>query len=215
MKINYKEIWKTSNLISLSRVLLIIPTAYFLSHINEIESYRVIVILFFVGAYITDLLDGFVARKFNQITEFGKVIDPLADKIFVIMIVLQLFWMEEIPAYYFWIIILRDIIIFTGGIFVSKIIGKVLPSNLLGKLAVASIAAFLLAVVVGAEKVEWLYNFLLYFSIFMSFASVLGYGIRAYENIKWVRENSWFKLTFPKEVVKYLLISVNEFEDFN
>ncbi len=190
MKINYKEIMGASNLISVSRMLLVIPTAYFLSQINEVESYRIIVILFFVGAYITDLLDGFVARKLNQITEMGKIIDPLADKIFVMMIVFQLFWMDEIPAYYFWIIILRDIIIFVGGIYVSKIIGKVLPSNLLGKITVASIAAFLVGIVGGASQIEWLYNYLLYQSIFLSFASVLGYGIRAYENIKWVKENN-------------------------
>ncbi len=189
MKINYKEILGASNLISISRMLLVIPTAYFLSQINEVESYRLIVILFFVGAYITDLLDGFVARKLNQITEMGKIIDPLADKIFVMMIVFQLFWMEEIPTYYFWIIILRDIIIFTGGIYVSKIIGKVLPSNLLGKITVASIAAFLVGIVGGASQIEWLYNYLLYQSIILSFASVLGYGVRAYENIKWVKEN--------------------------
>ncbi len=190
MKINYKEIMGASNLISVSRMLLVIPTAYFLSQINKVESYRIIVILFFVGAYITDLLDGFVARKLNQITEMGKIIDPLADKIFVMMIVFQLFWMGEIPAYYFWIIILRDIIIFTGGIYVSKVIGKVLPSNLLGKITVASIAAFLVGTVGGASQVEWLYNYLLYQSIFLSFASVLGYGVRAYENIKWVKENN-------------------------
>ncbi len=189
MKINYKEILGASNLISISRMLLVIPTAYFLSQINEVESYRLIVILFFVGAYITDLLDGFIARKLNQITEMGKIIDPLADKIFVMMIVFQLFWMEEIPTYYFWIIILRDIIIFTGGIYVSKIIGKVLPSNLLGKITVASIAAFLVGIVGGASQIEWLYNYLLYQSIILSFASVLGYGVRAYENIKWVKEN--------------------------
>jgi len=171
------------------RVLLVMPTAYFLSGINEVEYYRIIVVLFFVGAYLTDLLDGFLARKLNQITEFGKIIDPLADKIFVIMIVFQLFWMKEIPEYYFWIIILRDVIIFTGGIFVSKIIGKVLPSNLLGKITVASIAAFLLAVVCGVQKIEWLYGILLNLSIFLSFASVIGYGIRAYENIKWIKEN--------------------------
>jgi len=189
MKINYKEIFGASNLISVSRMLLVFPTAYFLSQINEVESYRIVVILFFVAAYITDLLDGFVARKLNQITEFGKIIDPLADKVFVMMIVFQLFWMEEIPAYFFWIIILRDIIIFIGGIYVSKIIGKVLPSNLLGKITVASIAAFLVAIVAGAEQIEWLYNYLLYQSIVLSFASVLGYGVRAYENIKWVKEN--------------------------
>ncbi len=189
MKVNYKEIYGLSNLISILRMLLVFPTAYFLSQINEVEHYRIIVILFFVGAYLTDLLDGFVARKLNQITEFGKIIDPLADKVFVTMIVLQLFWMDEIPQYYFWIIVMRDVIIFTGGIFVSKIIGKVLPSNLLGKITVASIAAFLLGVVGGAKEIVWLYNTLLYISIFLSFASVAGYGIRAYENIKWVKEN--------------------------
>ena len=189
MKLNYKELLKTSNLISISRILLVLPTAYFLSKINENDSYRIIVILFFLGAYITDLLDGFIARKFNQITEFGKIIDPLADKIFVIIIILQLFWMEEIPAYYFWIIILRDVIIFLGGIYVSNKIGKVLPSNLLGKITVASIASFLLIVVGVGEKISWLYNMFFYSSILLSFASVFGYGIRAIENIKWVEEN--------------------------
>jgi len=189
MKYKFNEIATISNFISLLRMLLVFPTAYFLSKINEVDSYRIVVILFFVGAFITDLLDGFIARKMNQITEVGKIIDPLADKIFVIMIVLQLFWMNEIPAIYFWIIILRDIIIFTGGIFVSRIIGKVLPSNLLGKITVASIAAYLLAVVGGAQNITWLYNTLFYLSIFLSFASVIGYGVRAYENIKWVKEN--------------------------
>ena len=189
MKYKFNEIATISNFISLLRMLLVFPTAYFLSKINEVDSYRIVVILFFVGAFITDLLDGFIARKMNQITEVGKIIDPLADKVFVIMIVLQLFWMNEIPAIYFWIIILRDVIIFTGGIFVSRIIGKVLPSNLLGKITVASIAAYLLAVVGGAQNITWLYNTLFYLSIFLSFASVIGYGVRAYENIKWVKEN--------------------------
>ncbi len=189
MKLNYTELLKTSNLISILRILLVFPTAYYLSKINENDSYRMIVILFFVGAYITDLLDGFIARKFNQITEFGKIIDPLADKVFVTMIVLQLFWMDEIPTYYFWIIILRDVIIFLGGIYVSNVIGKVLPSNLLGKITVASIASFLLVVVGRGHEISWLYNMFLYISIFLSFASVLGYGVRAYENIKWIKEN--------------------------
>ena len=189
MKLNYTELLKTSNLISILRILLVFPTAYYLSKINENDSYRIIVILFFVGAYISDLLDGFIARKFNQITEFGKIIDPLADKVFVTMIVLELFWMDEIPTYYFWIIILRDVIIFLGGIYVSNVIGKVLPSNLLGKITVASIASFLLVVVGGGHEISWLYNMFLYISIFLSFASVLGYGVRAYENIKWIKEN--------------------------
>jgi CDP-diacylglycerol--glycerol-3-phosphate 3-phosphatidyltransferase len=190
MKINIKEIFGISNLISILRMLLVIPTIYFLGKINEDGSYRIIVILLFLGAYLTDLLDGFLARKLNQITETGKIIDPLADKIFVVLIVLKLFWMGEIPVYYFWIVILRDVIIFTGGIYVSNVIGKVLPSNLLGKITVSTIAAFLLGVVGGARSIPWLYDTLLYISIIFSFASVIGYGIRGYENIKWVKENN-------------------------
>jgi CDP-diacylglycerol--glycerol-3-phosphate 3-phosphatidyltransferase len=189
MKLNYKELLKTSNLISIFRILLVFPAAYFLSKINESDSYRIIVLLFFLGAFVSDLLDGFVARKFNQITEFGKIIDPLADKIFVIMIILQLYWMEEIPAYYFWIVIIRDIIIFLGGIYVTKKIGKVLPSNLLGKITVVSIGFFLIIVVGMGNEISWLYNLFFYLSIFLSFVSVVGYGIRAKENIKWVKEN--------------------------
>lgn len=189
MKYKLKEILTISNFVSILRMLLVLPTAYYLSKINEIESYRIIVILFFIGAYLTDILDGFLARKLNQITEFGKIIDPLADKVFVIMIVFQLFWMKEIPEYYFLIIILRDLIIFIGGIFVSKIIGKVLPSNLLGKITVVSIAVFLLSVVSGIDQNSWFYSFFLILSLILSFASVVGYGVRAYENIKWTKEN--------------------------
>lgn len=189
MKLNYSELFKASNLISISRILLVFPTVYFLSKINEDDSYRIIIILFFVGAYLTDLLDGFIARKFNQITEFGKIIDPLADKVFVTIVVLQLFWMGEIAAFYFWIILFRDIIIFLCGIYVTNIIGKVLPSNLLGKITVSSIVLFLLVVVAGVDDFSWFYNFFFYGSIFFSFASIAGYGVRAYENIKWVKEN--------------------------
>jgi len=189
MRLNYKELLKASNLISIFRILLIFPAAYFLSKMNENDSYRIVVLLLILGAFISDLLDGFVARKFNQITEFGKIIDPLADKIFVMMIIIQLYWMEEIPAYYFWIVIFRDIIIFFGGIYVTNIIGKVLPSNLLGKITVVSIGAFLITVISLGNEISWLYNFFMYLSLFFSFVSLFGYGIRAFENIKWAREN--------------------------
>ena len=157
--------------------------------IGEHDKFRYFVIVMFLFAYISDLLDGYLARKYNEITEFGKVIDPLADKIFVIAVILQLYFSGEISTMYFWIILLRDLIILTGGIVVSKTIGKVLPSNLLGKMTVASIALFLLGVIAGAKEIPLLFNFLEYSSIILSFGSVLGYGLRAYETIKWFRKN--------------------------
>ncbi len=100
---------------------------------------RYILLSLYILVYLTDIADGYFARKFNQISELGKIIDPLADKILVILVVAYLYYYEIIPAYYFWIIILRDLIIFIGGIIVSKKIGKVLPSNYLGKATVLSI----------------------------------------------------------------------------
>lgn len=189
MKINLKEINTKSNLISIFRIFLVFPTLYFLSEINEIEYYRIIVIILFFAVYVSDILDGYIARKYNEVTELGKIIDPLADKIYVIVIIIKLYQMGEIPEIYFWIILLRDVIIFFGGIIVSNIIGKVLPSNLLGKITVVSIAFFLLGVVGNVEKVPWLYNFLYYSSLFLSFASVIGYAIRGIESVRWYKKN--------------------------
>lgn len=190
MKINYKEIHTKSNYLSLLRLFLAIPFYFLLDHINEDYSYRLLVFGLMVFGLFTDLADGWLARKFNEITEIGKIIDPLADKVAIGVIVIKLYLIGEIPDFYFWVIILRDVIIFTGGIFVSKKIGKVLPSNLLGKITVLTIGFFLFALILDAENgARGLYNFLYYLSLFMSFASVIGYGIRGYESIKWKKRN--------------------------
>ena len=85
---------------------------------------------------LTDVLDGYLARKLNQVTEVGKIIDPLADKAAMAVIVVKLFSIGEISAFFFLLIIIRDLLIFIGGIYVSKKLGRVLPSNKLGKLTV-------------------------------------------------------------------------------
>lgn len=184
MKIQFKHINTLSNYISFSRILLAIPIYYFVSNIENIPNSRIILIALFILAYITDLLDGYFARRNNEITELGKIIDPLADKILVIMIATYYFYFKMIPEYYFWIIILRDLIIFIGGIFVSNKIGKVLPSNYLGKGTVFSIGLFILAVTVGLDTNNVVYQVLLYLSIILSFSSVFSYGYRAFNEIK-------------------------------
>jgi len=68
-----------ANWLTLSRIVLIIPFVYFL-----LNDYYLIALIIFVIASITDWLDGFIARKFNMITDLGKLLDPMADKILVI-----------------------------------------------------------------------------------------------------------------------------------
>jgi len=190
MKIRFSEINTVSNYISFLRLLLGIPIFILLDYIKIDYSYRIILVSLYFAAYISDLLDGYLARKFNQISEFGKIIDPLADKICVGIIILKMYLISEIPAYYFWIIILRDIFIFIGGIIISKRIGKVLPSNLLGKLTVTSIGIFIIIVTLETDKNLWYYNLALYLSLILSFASVAGYAIRAFDIIKWKKNET-------------------------
>ncbi len=173
-----------SNYISLFRLLLSIPVYFLLDGMIESESNRTILIILLWIAYFSDIADGYFARKLNQISEWGKVIDPLADKVLVVMIIVKLYLMNEIPNYYFWIIVLRDVLIFTGGIFVSKKLGKVLPSDYVGKVTVATIALFIMVVIINIPHSHWLYQILLYGSIILSFASVINYGLRALKTIK-------------------------------
>lgn len=185
MRYKLSEFYTKSNLLSFVRVLLAIPTYLLFQNYHSDENIRFYLVGIYLFAFITDIFDGYLARKFNEITELGKVIDPLADKVMVIIIVVMLFSKGIITDFYFYVIILRDAIIFFGGILVTKRIGKVLPSNLLGKLTVLSIGLYLIFATLNLDIFSSIESFFYNASLILSFTSVAGYGIRGYEAIKW------------------------------
>jgi len=146
------ELFTVSNFISLLRVLLFIPIYFALAKITEGFEYRIYAVSLFLLAFVTDVLDGYLARKLNQISEVGKIIDPLADKLLIALIVINLYLIGEITPLYFYVILGRDLLIFIGGIFVTKKIGFVLPSNYVGKITALSIAFFLLITVLNVKE---------------------------------------------------------------
>ena len=181
---NLKDIFSTkSNLLSLFRLLLAVPFWFLLDNLQD-PAYRVAVFSLCVFAAFTDMMDGYLARKFNEVTEAGKVIDTLADKVVVGVIIFKLFWVNEISTFYFLAIILRDIIIFTGSIIVSRKLGRVLPSNMLGKITVISISLVILLVLAQVSKTSILFSGFYYISIILIFASLIGYFIRSMEFIR-------------------------------
>jgi len=133
-----------------------------------------------VIATITDILDGYLARKLNQITEFGKIIDPLADKVLIAFVVINLFLLNEMPDYYFFLIVGRDLLILLGGIIVSKKIAKVLPSDYLGKATVLAISFVLLMILLNVNRESIPYQILYFSSIILIFASLFNYLMKAY-----------------------------------
>jgi len=181
-----KEIYTKSNLLSLFRLFLAIP---FWMLLDDFDANRYYVFGLCIFAAITDMLDGYLARKFNEVTEFGKIIDPLADKVAMAAVVIKLYLIGEIPPMYFFLIVSRDVLIFIGGLIVSKILGRVLPSNMLGKIAVLNIGIVLLFILLGISKESLIFLLFYYSSIVLIFSSFAGYVIRAGEFIKRNKKN--------------------------
>lgn len=176
MKMKIKEILTLPNFFSFIRIFLVIPIFYYIS-LNE----NITALIYVVIAFITDGLDGFLARRLNQISELGKVLDPLADKIcttggFVALSVFQGF-----PVWVTIIIISRDLIIAFGSVLLLGRNKVVFPSNYIGKVTVFLITVYAIIFLLGLEV---LYTPLLIAVIFMLIISLFYYGKIFFNNLK-------------------------------
>ncbi len=101
-------------------------------------------LVLFIGASLTDMLDGKIARKYNLVTDFGKFMDPLADKFMVIGAMFVILWRAQ-SAYsdklfaqvFFWaflIVIFRELAVTSIRLVVSGSSGIVIAANMLGKI---------------------------------------------------------------------------------
>lgn len=120
------------NKLTLFRVVLI-PFFVFFLLAPYFEGYgNYIAVAIFVVASITDFLDGKIARKYNLVTNFGKFMDPLADKLLVCSALICLIQLELIPAWVVIIIIAREFII-SGFRLVASDNGVVIAASYWGK----------------------------------------------------------------------------------
>ena len=162
-----KELFYISNFLSIFRIILLFPLSYLL--INDNEGSRGLIIAILLSMYATDLLDGFLARKLNQVTELGKIIDPLADKISVVTLVLILLILNKIPLWFVLIVVLRDILILLFGLILKGRKKITLMSNYPGKIAVFSIG---LVILISTLNLSALYT-IQYYLMLVSTALIL------------------------------------------
>jgi phosphatidylglycerophosphate synthase len=110
--------------------------------------------LILIGIIIfTDLLDGWVARKVDEITHFGKLIDPVADKVCMMMIVIFLIFKIGLPMLlFFFILAIRDIILITMGIYLMFKQNRVFASNKTGKWFIFTTSLMVLSFVFYSSK---------------------------------------------------------------
>lgn len=88
----------------------------------------------FVIASITDKLDGYIARSRNQVTNFGKFLDPIADKVLVIAAMIMLVEMGKLPAWIPCIVVFREFVVSGYRLIAVESGGKVIAASIWGKL---------------------------------------------------------------------------------
>ena len=169
----------------MSRVALMAPVVYFF--VTPGLHHREFAVLFMLLGVTTDALDGYFARMLRQESELGKVIDPLADKIGVGIVVVLLLLFGDIPAWFAGLVVTRDILIFLGGVYIKRRKGIVLPSNMPGKFAVAFVALTLVLDVLR-------YSF---FDVIEEIALVTSCVLLVVSFIAYVRR-FWHVLTTPQ-----------------
>ncbi len=106
-----------------------IPLIWYLEKDNIFMSFIMVLLII-----LSDLLDGFVARHADEITNFGKLIDPVADKICIMVVIIYLIFKE---GWWFLLFLglltIRDIMIITIGVYLMNVQDKVFQSNWAGK----------------------------------------------------------------------------------
>lgn len=156
------------NAFSVLRILLTPVVWYYLSLGNSYFQLLVVSLLI----CLTDFLDGYTARKFNQITESGKILDPVADKITIGVIAVGLVIYRDFPVWALALLILRDVIILIGSMFLIKKKGLVPSSNMLGKVTVTVYAALIIVYLLDIDAIKL---YILYLSMVFLFLSLIGY----------------------------------------
>ena len=127
-------------------VMIVIPYIGIQGEILGIPISYCIINFIFIIASITDKLDGYIARKRNEITTFGKFLDPLADKILVISAMMILVEFTKLPAWIPAITITREFIVSGYRLIAVEKGGKVIAASVWGKLkTVTQMIAIILA----------------------------------------------------------------------
>lgn len=140
----------------------------------------------FVIASLTDLADGKIARKYGLVTNFGKFMDPLADKLLVCSALICFVETEQIPAAIVIVIVSRELII-SGVRLIAADNGVVLAANIWGKFKTACQMVMTVVLIADLDGLEVLEQILIYASLILTLISL---GCYLYQNRGVIKEGT-------------------------
>ena len=170
----------TANKLTMSRIVLI-PVFLAVLYIGFPGSHYVAMALFIVAG-LTDILDGHIARTRGQVTDFGKLMDPLADKILVVSAMLWFVEQGPIPAWAALIVIVREFLV-TALRLVAADNGRVIAAAVSGKIKTAVTMVCLSAMFL--PLLQWMIYVCIVAIIVTTVVSGVEYFIKNKDAISW------------------------------
>ena len=149
-RVSLRDLMSPPNLATLARLALVPAVILLMARDGRGAALVVLLIMF-----ATDGLDGYLARRLGRVTELGKVLDPLADKLAVGAVLLYLTVVGEFPLWAFALIALRDVAVGIGGIGLSMRRGTVPSALPVGKVTLVVLAMMTGAFVADVEVLEF------------------------------------------------------------
>jgi CDP-diacylglycerol--glycerol-3-phosphate 3-phosphatidyltransferase len=165
------ELFTIPNFLSAFRMILVVPFALVLT--SDLPNARWWAVGIALLAMLTDKLDGDLARHLHAESEWGRILDPLADKVAVATFAIILLWLGIIPLWFVVVLVVRDLLILAGGLYLKQRTGEVLPSNMAGKWAVGVISMTMLLALI--DESMWIVPVGIWMSVAMVLLSTFLY----------------------------------------
>ena len=159
------------NLLTIGRILFIPIFIFILTVGNSIESHIVAAIIFAIAS-ITDYLDGYLARKWHVVTNFGKFADPLADKMLVMSAFIMLVGINQAPAWVVSVIICRELAVTGLRLLLVENGGTVLAAAMPGKIKTVT---QMLSIILLLCHLHFVGTIMLYIALFFTIYSGYDY----------------------------------------
>ena len=188
-KIN-EGFWTLPNILSLSRIV-IVPIILWGFSQNSV--FYISALLVF--GFLTDTVDGYLARRFGWESKWGLILDPLADKILICSVVVFLLIFREFPIWAAVIIISRDVFILSAGVYLYfNSIPRITPANQIGKLTTLFMGGALFFYAIELQPFgKWI--------LWIALGCVVSSGI--YYAIEFLRELGCSREVFNKNKLKF------------
>ena len=170
--------WTLSNAVSLLRAVLTLPAVWLIALGPDYvwEAFGVVVVMI-----VSDWIDGWLARWRDEISQWGKILDPLADKVGIGAITIAMVVFKDLPVWLVVVVLLRDVVIFFAGMYLVKRRDVLLSSNFWGKVTTLVLSGLLLAYL---WDVDVLKPALIGLSVVFLVVSLISYGRQFFDVLK-------------------------------